>query len=373
MREIESKYNVRLKYLNLTFPGIQESITTSIMAGLPDVDVYETDLQFGIPAVLGNLAISLEDMGLQGTDVFGAQEVMQYLNVNQDKNYLFAGSIAGAINNYPLAFNMDLIKEANLENPQDLWDRGEWTWDKWKEYLAKLTKTGDGANDVYGYSGYWTNMLENLLFSNGTTIASGPDQTLNSTATIEVIDFIYNLYNVERTARPWDQANWEINNKLYAEGKSGFWIGADWIFSEQGGGPERPLPFEIGVVPWPVGPNGSKDTNYHGKTGGNWYMIPKGVENPKLVYDVMFDWLNWYDFDRGLAEDLSWSQDQYMTERNFDYAFMMSQNCGFDIWASLGLGDDLSMVPIMDGEKTAAQYAEETKQLVQEALDNYFK
>ncbi|MCL2084411.1 MAG: extracellular solute-binding protein [Oscillospiraceae bacterium] len=371
MRAIEEKYNIVLDYVNLTWEGIQESITTSIFAGAPDCDVYRVDLQFGIPAVLSNLAVSLEDMGLEGTDIFGPQEVLKYLNVNQPQNYLFAGSIVNSIPNYPLAFNMNLIREANLENPQDLWDRGEWTWDKWREYLSALTKdtTGDGAIDVYGWSGYWTNLLENLLFSNGTTVASGPNETLSSTASIEVLDLIYTIYNVERTARPWDQSNWEINNNLYADGRSGFWIGADWIFQEQGG---ADLPFEIGVVPWPVGPHGGKDTNYHGKTGGNWFFVPRGVDDPRLVYDVMFDWQNWYDYDRSLAEDLEWSQNQYMTERNFDYAFMMSKNTGFDIWNNLGLGDNFSMVPIMDGEKTAAQYAEETRQLVQDALNNYF-
>jgi len=372
MRAIEEKYNIVLEYVNMTFQGIQESISTSIMAGVPDVDVYEVDLQFGIPAALSGLGVSLEEMGLQGTDVFNEQTVAKYLDINGiDEHSLFISSL-NDVNAYTLAFNMNLIKEANLENPQDLYDRGEWTWEKWREYLIELTKDtdNDGSIDVYGWSGYWTNLLTALLFSNNTTIAGGPNETLSSSATIEVLDFINTIYNIDRTARPWDQSNWEINNKLYAEGKSAFWIGAHWLFSEQGG---ADLPFEIGVVPWPTGPHGNDETNFYSNVSGNYFMIPKGVENPRLVYDVVFDWLNWYNYDRSVAEDLDWHMDMYMTDRNFEYALMMTNRAGFDIWQSLGLADGLSLVPLMDGQKTPAQIAEESRQLVQDALDNYFK
>jgi ABC-type glycerol-3-phosphate transport system substrate-binding protein len=372
VRAIEEKYNIVLEYANMTFQGIQESISTSIMAGAPDADVYLVDLQFGIPAALSGMGISLETLGLKDSDVFTDQNVMKYLDIaGIDEHVLFASSLT-SVDCYPLAFNMNLIREANLENPQDLYDRGEWTWDKWREYMVALTKdtNGDGAIDVYGWSGYWTNMLSNLLFSNSTGIAMSPEETLTATATIEVLELINTIYNVDKTGRPWDQSNWEINNKLYAEGKSGFWIGAHWIFDEFGG---AELPFEIGVVPWPRGPHGDEDTRYHNNTAGNWYMIPKGVQDPELVYNVIYDWTNWYQGDRSIAEDLNWAMDRFMTDRNFDYVLMMSKRAGFDIWGSLGLGDGFSMVPLMDGEKTPSQIAEEAKQLVQDALDNYFK
>jgi len=372
MREIEEKYNVVFRLENLTWAGVQESIATSIMAGAPDMDIYMVSPQFGIPAALSGLAYSLQEMGLEDTDIYNAQDVMKYLDIpGIPEHYLFNESTMTALRTYPLAFNMDMIREANLENPQDLYDRGEWTWDKWREYLTALTRDidGDGEIDVYGWSGFWTNLLSNLLFSNGTGIATGPQETMSAPATIEVVDLIYTIYNIDRTARPWDESNWDINNTMYTEGKSAFWIGADWIFGYEA----AELPFEIGVVPWPRGPQGDDATNKHSLVDGNFYMIPKGIENPRLVYDVLFDWINWYNYDRAIAEDLEWSMNCYMTERNFDYAFMMASKTGLDLRESLGLADNFSMVEIMNGEKTAAQYAEEVKQIVQDALDNYFK
>ncbi|MDR2303993.1 MAG: ABC transporter substrate-binding protein [Treponema sp.] len=371
IREIEAKHNIVLRYVNLTFDGVQESINTSIPAGIPDVDIYEVDLQFGIPAVLHNYAVSLEEMGLGDTDVFKDQVVMKYLNVlGQRENFLFMPSNGGGIGAYVLAFNMDLIRKAGLENPQDLYDRGEWTWNKWRDYLKKITQDtdDDGIPNIYGWSGYWNWMLANLLLSNQAGIAPGPEEKLSDPKTREVFQFIYDIYNTDKTARPWDSSNWEINNRLYAEGLSGFWIGADWIFNESGG---ANLPFEIGVSPWPCGPSGSFENNRHSQPSGNWFLIPKGVADPRFVYDVMYDWFNWYDGDLSIARVNEWSKTMYMNNRNFNYALMMSMKPGFDVWQTLEM--DLNLYPLIAGEAGPDDIIVEYKDMVQAALDSYFK
>ena len=370
MRRIEEKHNIILEHVNLTFEGVQESMHVSIPEGMPDVDVYEVDLQFGIPAVMEGYAVSLEEMGLSDSDVFTEQKVMQHLKLpGQNESYLFSPAATGGINAYVLAFNMDMIREAGLENPQNLYDRGEWTWDAWLSYLKKLTKDidGDGIIDIYGYSGYWTHMLRNLLFSNGATIAAGPKETMTSPETQEVLTFVDDLYNEDKVARPWDGSNWDINNSLYAAGLSAFWVGADWLFDEQGG---QGLPFEIGVVPWPCGPSGNPDTNSHSQPSGNWYFIPVGAAEPRLVYDVLFDWFNWYDGDLSVGVDMKWAQNMYMTDRNFAYAAMMDAKPGFDLWENLGVSFDLW--PLLNDESSPAEITLEMAPKYQEALDQYF-
>ncbi len=49
-------------------------------------------------------------------------------------------------------YNQRLISEAGLEEPMELQKRGEWTWEKFREYLDATTMdtTGDGITDVYG-------------------------------------------------------------------------------------------------------------------------------------------------------------------------------------------------------------------------------
>ena len=369
LRAIEEKYNCEIYYENLTWEGTIESINTSIMAGTPDCDIYVADLQFGLPAVLNGYAQALEDFLPADSDVLGEQKIMEHLNVlGMDKNYLFA-EVSSAVKGFPLAFNMTMIEEAGLENPQDVYDKGEWTWDKFAEYLIALTKDIDNDNvvDVYGYGGWWTNMLSQMLMANNAGIANSKTEELSSFKTIEVLEFINKMYNVDKTARPWDTSDWNINTKVYADGKIAFWPAAAWVLSENG---NSDLPFEIGVVPWPYGPSGTKESSQRYNTSGNWMFIPVGVENPELVYNILFDYLNWYQGDTSLRDNTEWEENMFMTERNYEMAKESSQTGSFDIWGTLGGG--FSLVTLMDGTETPSQLAEAWKLIIQGELDAYF-
>lgn len=375
MRAIEEKYNVKFQFVNLTWEGIMESINVSIMSGKPDVDIYEVDLQFGVPAAMNGYAMDIADYAAADNDIFTEQNVMEYLNImNGEKNYLFKPvNKTNQLGGQPLSFNMDMIREANLENPQDLWDRGEWTWAKFEEYLKALTKdtNGDGSVDIYGYGGWWTSLLQNLLMSNGAVIAGDKKEGLSSPQTVEVLNLIERMYVNDKTAAPWNNDDWNANNQWYGKKQAAFFTSAAWVYSEFGISPD--VGFEIGVVPWPVGPSGNKDTNKHVYSGGNYYFIPNGVEDAELVYNVFYDWTNWFEGDLELRDDVEWFENQMMTERNYQYLEWMGTKVQFDIWGNLGLGDNFSMVPIMNGEQTAAQYSAATANIVQDALDRYFK
>jgi ABC-type glycerol-3-phosphate transport system substrate-binding protein len=375
LRAIEKKYDIELRYVNLTFDGVKESIDTSIPAGAPEVDVYETDLQFGVPAVLEGYGIPLSEIGYDEAALKELVAIQTLTLPGQDSPALFSPSSAGSGRAYPLAFNLDMIKDAGLENPQDLYDKGEWTWDKWREYLKKLTKDtdDDGKTDVYGYSGWWPNLLTNLLMSNGTGIAISNTEGLSKPASVEVIDFIDTIYHEDKTARPWDDSDWNINNQLYAQGLSGFWIGADWVFDSMGGkvGKDNDVDFEIGVVPWPTGPSGDQKTNFMSQPNGNWYFIPEGTAEPKVVYDVIADWINWYDSDTEVGLNDTWSHDMYMSDRNFDYAKAMGERVNLDMWQDLNV--DFNLSAMLTGGTSPQELIDAGKTAFQDALDKYNK
>ena len=49
IRDIESRWNCKIEWVNLGWDGIMESINTSITAGTPDCDIYLTDPSSAFP------------------------------------------------------------------------------------------------------------------------------------------------------------------------------------------------------------------------------------------------------------------------------------------------------------------------------------
>lgn len=375
VKEVEDRYNVKIEFVNLTYDGVQESINTSILAGAPDCDIYEVDMSFGIPAALNGFATNLQTVLPADDDLFNGQNVFSQVDIGRnDGVYLFQSNSAEVVlmNTYPLAFNKQMLDEVGLEDPNVLYESGKWTWEKWREYMLALTRDtdGDGEIDVFGFGSRWDFLVYNLTMANGTTIASSDTQNLTSPEVTEVLDFIYNMYNVDKVALPWNAEDFNYNTNAYVDGTVASWIDAAWISSANN---NAGLAFDIIWCPWPIGPSGDINTNkFKNVSSGNAWMIPDGAKDPELIYNVFYDWQNWYHDDVELRDgDLTWWEDCAVTEANYEVMEYMGQRGAFDLWNALGLEWDWAQ--LLNGEMTAAQFQETYKQQVQDALDSFYK
>jgi len=377
VRYVEEKYNVFIEFVNMTWEGIMENIPISIMSGIPDAEIYMVNPQFGIPAVLNGFATSLEEMGLSDHPIMsGESNVLTSLHIPGTDNTYLIQAAGFETSMYLMGFNLDMLQAHGLEDPRDLWHRGEWTWERFREYAVAVT---DSARNIYGWSGYWTNFLSSLLFSNNAAIAAGPVQTLDHPNTVEVLNFIDQLYNVDRVARPWNPDSWPINNNLFAEGLSGFFMANHWLLNEQSGGfvgAVASLPFEVGVVPFPVGPQGNAETMFTAGADGNFFFIPRFVENPRLVFDVFYDLMNWFDDDLYFRDDHEWAMNSFGTPENWAMYLEVYGRFGFDMWGDLGTGFSiLAMIEqtVESPTYTPIQLVETWRQVFQDALDHFFR
>ena len=375
VKYVEEKYNVKFEYVNLTYAGVKESINTSILAGTPDCDIYLCELAFGIPAAISGLAMDLKTVLPADADVLGDQTILSYLDLGDGKASLMKQVKAeNAVEaTYPLAFNVEMLEDNNLEDPRELYARGEWTWDKFVEYCQVLTQDtdGDGVTDQYGFDGFAKDVIGQLMLSNGASIASGTTETLSSAATGEVLQFYSDLFNTYNVAAPYEFGDaGDVMRFRYREGKVGFWPGAAWIAST--------LEFETGYVQWPVGPSGNQETNKGKFTAGSFWMIPNGVEDPELVYEVFEAISNWYHDDVSIRDDketMWWwyavtASDEDLQEENFDVMFDLGTREQFDLWDSVNVEMDLES--LIRGDMTAAQMQETYRQEYQAGLDAYF-
>ncbi|MDE7224328.1 MAG: extracellular solute-binding protein, partial [Acetatifactor sp.] len=225
---IEQKYNIEFYWKNLTYTGVQESINTSILAGTPDCDLYLVDTGMALPAQMNGLALDLKTVLPADADVFTDQKIISYLDMGDGKACILQRVQAQTAveATYPLAFNMQMLEDYNLEDPRELYARGEWTWDIFNQYCQTLTDDtdGDGQTDQYGFCGFANDTFEQLMMSNGASIATGKTQTLDSAAVGEALQQLYDMYNVYNICYPYDFEGSDSDSmrNQYTQGNIGF-------------------------------------------------------------------------------------------------------------------------------------------------------
>ncbi|MEG6614591.1 ABC transporter substrate-binding protein [Pseudoclostridium thermosuccinogenes] len=379
VRRIEDKYNCKIVFVNLGWEGIIESINSSIAAGTPECDIYLTDLQFGIPAVVNGLAQKLEDFVPEYTDLFGEQKVIKPLKTEMtDGTYLFTEQGLPQSGIY-LGYNWTMMEELGLEDPQELFKKGQWTTEKFREYAIKGTRdtNNDSTVDVYGFGGVFTDLINGLLMNNNGSIAAGKEEGLSSKPTVEVLELINQLYNVDKSARPWNAEDWNDNLLAWSDGKVMMWTAQAWALKQEADAAIKEgaeLPFEYRIVPYPIGPSGDK--NIYSPVLGNWYIIPVGVKEPGKVFQVFEEFLNWHKGDTALRDDPTWFESCFQRIEDVEMAYECGKNLKLDIWGSLpgfDFGENLWWPIVVDKTSTVSQAVEATKPVLQDALNAFFK
>ncbi|HHU71442.1 MAG TPA: extracellular solute-binding protein [Clostridiales bacterium] len=377
VRRIEEKYNVRIKFVNLGWDGIIESINTSITAGTPECDIYYTDLQFGIPAAVNGLAQDLTSFVPADSDLFNDQIIMKPLE-GLGGTYFFAEQGLPQ-NGIYLGYNATMLDELGLEDPRALFARGEWTWDKFAEYAAAGTQDtdNDGTVDIYGYGGVFTDFVNGLMFNNGGAMAATETESLSSQEVVETLEFIDRIYNQDKSGRPWNWDDWNDNLLAWSDGKVMFWTGQAWLLKQEADaaiaeGAE--LPFDYHVVPYPIGPSG--DGTISSPVSGNWFIVPVGVQEPEKVFQVFEEFLNWHQGETELRDDPTWFESCFTTYEDVEIAFETGMNLRLDIWDKLSPGFDFGATiwgPIVvDKTSTVAQAVEAAKPVLQDAIDAFY-
>lgn len=377
IRRIEEKYNCRIVYDNKTWNGVMSSINTSIAAGTPDCEVYMADLQFGVPAIFNGLAQKLEDIAPANSDIFSEDhQILTPLNTESyGGTFLFQETQIHT----PLlmGYNQTMIEDLGLEDPQELYANGEWTWEKFRELAKKGTKDtdNDGVTDVYGYGSVDTLTPQGFLMSNDAYLATARTEGLSSPATMETLEFLNTLYNVDYSARPFE-TDWNANWYSWASGKVMFWLGQPWLFGDRATAANdagAPIAFEYRVVPLPKGPSKQDDT-LKTPAASNWYFIPVGMPDGDKILTIMEEFFGWHNGDPELRDDTEWLEGMFLSQEDVDMAIVAGENYVLDPYAYLSPWFDFNTVfgpVIKDKSQTVAQAVEAAKGVLQTALDNF--
>lgn len=276
---VKKKYNVNIEFVNVPFENYVDKFTTTTLAGEPFADIVMLENKSALPAILKGQLLTLDEF----TDANS--------NINNEANLVKKNAqLAGGYYSFgrpgnsgtSMMYNREIFKQLGLPDPKELYNKGEWTWEKFAELAKQATKdtNNDGKNDYWGYSGWGLDIARHFAASNGAkaTDEANKKETLSDPKMIEALEFVNKLYNVDKVVKvkSGNKMEWtEI--ETFKDGDVAMFIAAEWMVGD--------LQFDFGIVPIPTGPKGS-DQYVYADAGGQGQFIPKGVKDPRMVYKI---------------------------------------------------------------------------------------
>lgn len=186
---------------------------------------------------------------------------------------------------YGIFWNKTLFEKYNLPDLYELYENGEWTWDKFKEIAiaGNQDTDGDGEYDIHGF-----NQRENLVWSymasnNANAVAktdAGVELALDTKEATEALeayaDFMQNVDHLKGWLGDWQSQIWSFRDGESMMCYEAWWISYGYLGEMQD---------EWGFVPFPKGPSATEYVSY-GKEASP-YMMLNGIENPEEVATII--------------------------------------------------------------------------------------
>lgn len=304
IEKVEKKYNLHVVYKmypsSASWGGARERfVIENTINRTPQAHIYEIP-SYSIGTLAVNNAISPLDeyISKYGNKTIWP-EALEYGTV--------LGHTYGYSDIYPLSdegiyYNIDLLEkylgEGKGDLPSQMWLNGEWTWEAFENMCKQLNEVLPSDNYVIGGMGY--NWAYQMLGANGVHVVNKDLKSeLATQEGIDTLTYLNRLYNTIR----WDAVTPTLDNATSTEmvkGKVAFHNGQSyWLFQDN---KWKGRSFDIGFVPYPVGPN-VKDTknltdyycnDVYGKaqycisSSYSKSLVQPGYENSTLHDEVIF-------------------------------------------------------------------------------------
>ncbi len=165
---------------------------------------------------------------------------------------------------YAIFFNRTLFKRAGVTAPDELYKAGNWNWDTFRQTALDMCEDTDqdGVNDLWGF-GTWRDDI--FLTANGTDLIKMEDgyPILNVTDP-KVAKGLQLFQDMFYTDLSIQKAHWGWYEGFRDRKVAMVFEGADWQISRL---LAEGFEDEIGIVPFPMGPDATEQINYVANTG----------------------------------------------------------------------------------------------------------
>lgn len=289
-----------------------------------------------------------------------------------------------------LLVNNSLLSELNLEHPQALARRGEWTWDKYRQYCKAAVKdvNNDGKTDRYGMAAFWFAEILSISSDFNSVYYDETDQRFYNAWThpatkekgLQLLQFMQDMKVTDgsvmgntiggTTASEESMEGFRTGNLLFCMSDSN----RASTFKKEG--------MDFSPVTLPLGLGNTQLKNYI--TSFSFYAIPKHKDF--ATADLVKFWMDCqttWDPSRGDAFDASTVEDDiqakwancFITEEDTRFMYDMSKDmelvCTYDSALDSG-GDYIWKLyqPVLRNTSTPAAVVEATDGIFQGHIDD---
>lgn len=280
---VEENYNCNIEFVNVGGDYVS-SYVTSVLSGDPVCDVGYILSYKLLPALIeGGIAYPISDLGV--VDFSKSWYNQPSVEAGTYKGKVYTMGMTSADVQYGIFWNKTLFEKYNLPDLYELYENGEWTWEKFKEIaLAGNQDTdGDGVYDIHGFN-QRENLVWSFMSSNGADAVkktdAGVELALDTPEAMEAMeayaDFMQNVPHLQGWLGDWQSQIWSFRDGQSMMCYEAWWISYGYLGEMQD---------EWGFVPFPKGPSGTEYVSY-GKEAAP-YMMLNGIENPEEVATIV--------------------------------------------------------------------------------------
>ena len=274
----EETYGGNIDYLQCTWAEHMDKLQTLIASGdSPDL-VDKVDLTF--PNLISkNVYEDLTDyIDLSQPHWAGYDQLVEQYTYNGLQCYY--PFTANALPNC-LIYNKTKFDSLGLDDPKEMYDTGNWTWDTFKETMINfMDRDPDAIGGVYGL------VSQDIIVTTGTPVIGmdgGSIVNNVSSANVErATNYLMELRKENLAVR--GEGMWSNESAPLATGKVAFLGVGQWKITDFC---KDYTEYEFGFVPYPRDP--AADSYYYNTTSFG-YMVPKGsdnVEGAAAFIDIM--------------------------------------------------------------------------------------
>lgn len=282
----EKKYNCKIKLVSLKWETYNSQVATAMASGSP-YDICGLAAYFWPEAGVQNLYEPLNDY-LSDSDLYDSKTGVG-IDLNNSKEFELNGKLYGVSTHSDvyvpmlqvLYYNKLMFKDAGLEDPLKLWEKGQWTWDKLFEYGKAVTNASKGKY-LMGQEFSMTTWVLSNGFKYTKTSNGKITQNLSDKLYLDSLKKGYEFYSKYVGPKGYSDDPTEFYNGNYymfcQVSSYGTYYMYDSIVKSSAFGKSFD---NLGVVPFPYGQNNTGKTNP--AHGGQAKSAGKGSKDPRVV------------------------------------------------------------------------------------------